>query len=83
MEKYEESNNWPHVFGLESPVVAQTAIQKSRLGVENVDTAGLMIRFKLDFCLYSFYLQMFVYFDSDLVVEIFQLRDLIIEHSAS
>ena len=30
-----------HVFGLESPVVAQTAIQKSRLGVENVDTAGL------------------------------------------
>ena len=41
MEKYEESNNWPHVFGLESPVVAQTAIQKSRLGVENVDTAGL------------------------------------------
>ena len=44
METYEESNNWPHVFGLESPVVAQTAIQKSRLGVENVDTAGLMIR---------------------------------------
>ena len=42
MEKYEESNDWPpHVFGLESPVVAQTAIQKSRLGVENVDTAGL------------------------------------------
>ena len=47
MEKYEESNNRPaHVFGLESPVVAQTAIQKSRLGVENVDTAGLKKRRK-------------------------------------
>ena len=38
--------NCPHVFGLESPVVAQTAIQKSRLGVENVDTAGLKKRRK-------------------------------------
>ena len=78
-----------HVFGLESPVVAQTAIQKSRLGFENVDTAGLKrgenFDNKVQVGLLSvfLYLQMFVHFDSVLVVEIFQLRDLIIEHSAS